>query len=67
MSEMPILEELELGTLHNGSIAKVYIIHPNLSGVDDLMDHHTVEPHSFRGHTAGLALSDKLFWEAVAL
>lgn len=44
---MPLLEELEVGALDHGYVAIVDIVHLDLSGADDLMNHHPVEPHSF--------------------
>lgn len=62
---MPLLEKLEAGALYHDHIAKVDRVHDNLSGADDLMDHHSVEPHSFRRHAADLTPSYKLSREAV--
>lgn len=64
---MSILEELEDGGLYNHHVTKVDIVHLDLSGADDLMDHHAVEPHSFGGHTADLTCADKWLREAVTL
>lgn len=67
MFEVALLEELEVGALYHGHVTKVNVVHLDLSGADDLMDHHSVEPHSFGRHTADLTPSDKLLREAVAL
>lgn len=61
-----VLEELQTAPRYDGHVAEVSEVHLNVSGAEDLMDHHPVEPHSFRTHTANLAAPDKLFREAVA-
>lgn len=63
---MLLLEEFEAGTRYHGHIAKVDIVHLNVSGADDLMNYRPVEPHSFGGYAADLALSDKSLRETVA-
>lgn len=67
MFEMPVLEELEVGTRYNSQITKVDVIHLDLSGADDLMDHHSIEPHSFGWHATDLTPPDKPLREAVSL
>jgi len=45
MFDRPLLEKLEAGTFDHSDIAKVDIIHLNLSGAENPVDHHSVEPH----------------------
>lgn len=63
---MGLLEELEAVPRYDGHVAKVNEVHLYVSGAEDLMDHHPVEPHSFRTHAANLAAPHKSFREAIA-
>lgn len=45
---MPVLEELQLVSVHHDNITKVNEVHLDLRGADDLVNHHPVEPHSLR-------------------
>lgn len=62
-----LLEELEAAARYDGHVAKVNEVHLYVSGAEDPVDHHPVEPHSFRTHAANLATPHKPFREAVAI
>lgn len=62
---MVLLEELQMVARDDGHVAKVDEVHLYVSGAEDLVDHHPVEPHSFWTHTANLATPDEPFREAV--
>lgn len=56
-----LLEELETVARYDGHVAKVNEVHLYVSGAEDPVDHHPVEPHSFRTHAANLAMPHKPF------
>lgn len=60
-----LLEELQTVAWDDGHVAEVNKVHLYVSGAEDLVDHHPVEPHSFWTHTANLATPDESFREAV--
>lgn len=61
-----LLEELETVTGNDAHVAKVNEVHLYMSGAEDLMDYHPVEPHSVRTHAANLAPAHKSFRETIA-
>lgn len=62
-----LLEELQTVTRDDGHVAKVNEVHLDVSGGEDAMDHHPVEPHSFGTHAANLATPDESFREVIAV
>lgn len=60
-----LLEELQTVARDNGHVAKVNKVHLYMSGAEDLVDHHPVEPHSFGTHAANLATPNESLREAV--
>lgn len=60
-----LLEELQTVAWDDSHVAKVNEVHLYVSGAEDLVDHHPVEPHSFWTHAANLATPDESFRQAV--